>query len=90
MGPWVWWGTPQWIFGAIAIWVIFGRRWSRGRDRVGAERHDALAAEVDDLRRRLADLEGERDRLSEVEDRLDFTERMLSKSGPASSLREEN
>ncbi|MGH7591210.1 MAG: hypothetical protein ACREL2_07195 [Gemmatimonadales bacterium] len=82
MGPWGWWGTPQWVVGLVAVWLIFrfsGRGWSRGRDRKDAERHEVLAAEVDELRRRVAELEGESGRLAEVEDRLDFTERMLAK-----------
>lgn len=91
MGPWVWWGAPQWFIGLVAVWVIVrytGRRWSRGRNQVEAARYDALAAEVDELRQRVAGLEGERDRLAEVEDRLDFTERMLA--GPGEARRTEH
>lgn len=50
----------------------------------------ALQADVDDLKARLAELEGDRDRIAELEERLDFTERLLAQSRAAGSLREEN
>lgn len=37
-----------------------------------------LAAEVDELRQRIMDLEAERGRTLELEERLDFAERMLA------------
>ena len=51
--------------------------------RLGGEadgrRSEALQADVDDLKARLADLEQDRDRLLELEERLEFTERMLAR-----------
>lgn len=40
----------------------------------------ALAERIDELEHRLADMEQERARFGELEERLDFAERMLAKS----------
>ena len=50
-----------------------------GGEADGGPRADALHADVDDLKARLADLEHDRDRLLELEERLEFTERMLAR-----------
>ena len=59
-----------------------------GGDVDGGRRADLLHADVDDLKARLAELEHDRDRLAELEERLDFTERMLAK--PADAGRSEH
>jgi flagellar biosynthesis/type III secretory pathway M-ring protein FliF/YscJ len=43
----------------------------------------ALQAEVDELRARLHELEGNQSRLLDLEERLDFTERILTQKEPA-------
>lgn len=45
-----------------------------------------LLAEVDDLRARLHELEGDKQRLLELEERLDFAERMLAQRPEAARL----
>lgn len=40
-----------------------------------------LANEVDELRSRVAELEAERGHLAELEERLDFAERLLARNG---------
>ncbi|MFI5234650.1 MAG: hypothetical protein ACHQXA_02975 [Gemmatimonadales bacterium] len=49
-----------------------------GGDVEGGRRDQALQAEVDELRARVAELEQERGHLAELEERLDFAERMLT------------
>lgn len=43
----------------------------------------ALQAEVDELRNRVHELEGTQSRLLDLEERLDFTERILTQKEPA-------
>lgn len=70
---------------AVAALVAFAvllrpvmRAWAR---RIGGEAaNPALADEVAELRERLAELEGSGSRLQELEERVDFTERMLAAS----------
>jgi hypothetical protein len=57
-----------------------------GGDIDGGRRADLLHADVDELKARLAELEHDRDRLSELEERLDFTERMLAKPADAARM----
>jgi hypothetical protein len=53
------------------------RAWAR---RIGGEpASSALADEVADIRERLAELEGSGARLQELEERVDFAERVLAK-----------
>ena len=61
-----------------------GRRLAGG----GGAQAAALEAEVQDLHARLGELEGVAQRLVEVEDRLDFTERLLAQQRPAAMLPE--
>jgi cytochrome c-type biogenesis protein CcmH/NrfG len=60
------------------------RAWAR---RIGGEQPSAaLANEVADLRERLTELEGSGDRLLELEERVDFAERVLAKRGEEERL----
>lgn len=60
------------------------RAWAR---RIGGEAASpALADEVAELRERLAELEGSGTRLHELEERVDFAERMLAKRNEAERL----
>ena len=60
------------------------RAWAR---RIGGEQADpALAEEVAELRERVAELEGSGARLQELEERLDFAERVLAKRGEEERL----
>ena len=68
-------GFLGWLFRPLVIGL--GRRLEgRGID----------AAEMDDLRAQVRELEGVQQRVAELEDRLDFAERMLS-AGKAESAR---
>lgn len=70
----MWWGVPGWLIPLGVAWLLLRGR--RGRpERWGADRQ----AELDELRTRVAELERDRDRMAELKERLDFTERMLSR-----------
>lgn len=47
----------------------------------------AVLSELDELRARVHELEGERERLLELEERIDFTERLLAKRDSPSELK---
>ena len=70
--------------GAYAAIVATRAIWVKG------EPGKLSAEDAEALRHRVEELESQMARLGELEDRLDFTERMLAQSGPAGSLREEN
>jgi hypothetical protein len=75
-------GLMGWILKPVIEGI--GRRLAGGGGSQGA----ALEAEVQDLHARLGELEGVAQRLVEVEDRLDFTERLLAQQRPAAMLPE--
>ena len=52
----------------------------------GAAVSDQLGHEVDELRARVAELEAERGQMAELEERLDFAERMLAQRHDAAAL----
>ena len=52
----------------------------------GSAQVAALEAEVQELHQRLADVDGVAQRLVEIEDRLDFAERLIAQQRPAGSL----
>ena len=52
----------------------------------GADPSEQMAAEVDALKVRLADLEAGQGRVTELEERLDFAERMLAQQRDPSRL----
>ena len=67
------------LFGRVVRYIGPALARRLGGEADSGRRADALQADVDDLKARLADLEHDRDRLLELEERLDFTERMLAK-----------
>jgi hypothetical protein len=62
---------------AIIIFLPLMKAWAR---RIEGKAIDAneVRAELDDLRTRMQELEGERARFVELEERLDFAERLLT------------
>jgi hypothetical protein len=64
---------------ALLLWPLI-RAWAR-RIEAGASVAEAQA-ELDDLRARVAVLENQQDRLGEIENRLDFAERLLGRQEP--------
>ncbi len=77
--------------GFTGVFVYFGVRmatvFSERAARRGGPAPEVLA-ELDDLRMRVGDLEADRARLLEVEERLDFAERLLT-AGAQPALRPE-
>lgn len=79
-------GPPEWLAPVIVmslVAVIIGillypmaRAWAR-RTEAGAQ-DPGLLDEVHHLRERVADLESQAARMQELEERVDFTERLLS------------
>jgi hypothetical protein len=69
-------------YGAIALITAFARR-LEGRP---TGELNALAEQVDDLRLRVEDGEATRGRLVELEERLEFAERMLAQQREAPRL----
>ncbi len=67
------------IYAVIAIASAFAKR----LERRGGVVDPALEEEVAHLRERLAGLEGAEERLAELEERLDFAERMLTQAREA-------
>lgn len=78
--------------GSTGVLVYFGVRMATViSDRIarrGGPGPDVLA-ELDDLRARVTDLEADRIRLVEVEERVDFTERLLTAGTQAATHLEE-
>ncbi|MGH7591209.1 MAG: hypothetical protein ACREL2_07190 [Gemmatimonadales bacterium] len=70
--------------GAYAAIVATRAIWVKG------EPGKLSAEDAEALRHRVEELESQIVRLAELEDRIDFAERMLAQPGPTSSLREEN
>ena len=66
------------IAGAVIIlWPLMRALGRRLEGRVG---DPALRAEMDDLRSRMLDVEGQQVRIAELEERVDFAERLLAQS----------
>jgi flagellar biosynthesis/type III secretory pathway M-ring protein FliF/YscJ len=70
----------------IVLWPVMAAV-ARRIDRRGGE-DPALRGDVEELRRRLADLESAQGHITELEDRLDFAERLLSQQREAARLPE--
>ncbi len=65
----------------LVLWPLV-RALARRLEGKGAQ-SAALQAEVDELRGRVHELEGTQSRLLDLEERLDFTERILTQKEPA-------
>ncbi|MEZ4412139.1 MAG: hypothetical protein R2910_04050 [Gemmatimonadales bacterium] len=82
--PWAFLGTPAVVlitvaFFAATVLISFPLIRAIARRIEGKHRQDpAILAEIDDLRARVADLEQRQGIVHELEDRLDFTERLLA------------
>lgn len=90
-------GPPEWIapvavmtlliiVGAIVLYPLV-RAWARRIEQRGQD--PALLDEVQTLRDRVADLEQSVARMHEIEDRMDFAERMLTQRAEQARLPEQ-
>jgi hypothetical protein len=81
-------GPPEWagavavmslliIFGSIVLWPLV-RAWARRLEHGVVS--DDLMDELVHLRERVAELEGQGARVAELEERVDFTERLLTEA----------
>jgi len=87
-------GPPDWIapVAVLTLLIIVGgivlypliRAWGRRIEGRGQE--PALLDEVQELRDRVAELEQSLGRMHELEDRVDFAERMLTQQGERARL----
>ncbi len=87
-------GPPEWIapVAVTVLLIIVGgilfypvvRAWARQIDRRGQD--PMLLEEVQTLRDRVAELEQSLARMHEIEDRMDFAERMLTQQGDRARL----
>ena len=86
--------APFVVFGilglsSIAGWVLRPLLVSLGRRLEGTARDPVLLAEVEELRQQVQELQAGQHRLTDVEDRLDFAERMLAQGREAPGLPKE-
>ena len=74
--------------GASAVALLFGPVGSAlGRRLAGRHESDDSSAQVEEMRAQVtAEVDDLRNRLVEVEERLDFAERLLAHGGPANQL----
>lgn len=87
-------GPPEAVFiagvlivGIIVAGIVFGpllRAYARRIEGKGADAQ--LAAEVDQLRIRVAELESVQHRVAELEERVDFSERLLTQGRESQSI----
>ncbi|MDX2260567.1 MAG: hypothetical protein SFU84_02555 [Gemmatimonadales bacterium] len=87
-------GPPDWIapVAVLTLLIIIGgilvypliRAWARRIEGRGQE--PAMLEEMQELRERVAELEQSVSRMHELEDRVDFAERMLSQQGERARL----
>ena len=66
--------------------VLFPLARAWGRRLEGGSRDSELRREVDDLRARVAELEGAQIQMQELGDRVEFAERMLAQRTPPAQL----
>ena len=87
--------NPTPVFGALAAGAIFfallrgpiGKAIAKMLEGGSSAGDDQLTIRVEQLEDRLAELGMDQQRVSELEERLDFAERLLSQSEPAGALR---
>jgi alkanesulfonate monooxygenase SsuD/methylene tetrahydromethanopterin reductase-like flavin-dependent oxidoreductase (luciferase family) len=87
-------GPPEWIAPVAVLTLLFiisgilvyplVRAWARRIEGKGQD--PALLEEIGYLRERIAELEQSTARLHELEDRMDFTERMMTQQGQRARL----
>ena len=65
---------------AGAVIILWPLMRALGRRLEGRGSDPAVRAEIDDLRSRMLDVEGQQVRIAELEERVDFAERMLAQS----------
>ncbi|HEU4827664.1 MAG TPA: hypothetical protein VFT04_00580 [Gemmatimonadales bacterium] len=65
----------------IIIFLPLMKAWARRIEGKDIDAHE-LRAELDDLRARMQELEGDRARFLELEERVDFAERLLTRGRP--------
>ena len=70
------------VYGAVMLVNVLARRF----DRVGSTELEAMRQDLADLHARLEDQEQLRGRVLELEERLDFAERMLARRADAPAL----
>jgi hypothetical protein len=74
------------VAGAVAVfWPLMRAIARRIEGKVKAD--PALLEEIDHLRARVGDLEGMQQRMAELEERVDFAERLLAQKSDARELR---
>jgi Tfp pilus assembly protein PilO len=84
MAPWMFMSPPALVltalgFFAAVVLITYPLVRALARRLEGRAAPDpALAAEVEDLRTRVAELEQQQGRMHELEERIDFTERLLA------------
>ena len=83
--PWVMMDPPAMVLMALGFFAVVGlilwplvRAIARRIEGKSARPDPALMAELDELRGRVAELEQQQVRFHEIEERLDFTERLLA------------
>jgi hypothetical protein len=83
---------PEWAVRVVAICVVFiaatvlAIRVLRRSERGGRKRRADQAERVEELERRVGELEAGRQRVAELEERLDFAERLLARQRDASRV----
>ncbi len=87
-------GPPEWVPMVTVICLLIivlgivlfplARAWARRLERGSIS--DDLLDEVAQVRERVAELEGQGQRMGELEDRVDFTERLLTEARDAARL----
>lgn len=87
-------GPPEFVFiagvaivGIIVAGIVFGPLLRAYARRIEGKGVDAqLAAEVDQLRTRVAELESVQHRVAELEERVDFSERLLTQGRESQAI----
>lgn len=91
--PWVMMDPPALVFTALGFFAAFAlvawplvRAIARRIEGKVGRPDPAMVAELDELRGRVAELEQQQVRFHEIEERLDFTERLLAQQREQSRL----